>query len=307
MPKVSVIIPTYNRSMSLIKSIKSVQNQTFADFELVVVDDASTDDTEKKIRKLSHKDKRIRIIKHDKNRGGSAARNTGIRNAKGGYIAFLDSDDEWLPRKLEKQVEVMNSLDVDEWGGVYCGQYNIICGFKTIVEAKLEGSFLYEFLSGRASIAAGSTLMVKKECMDRINGFDESFSRFQDIEMLIRFFHYYKLKSIREPLAVVNRYYKTDFRSISDDMRKLISCIKRNGSVLREREIKKVLGFQYISLAENLLQGCGSTKDGISYFLKAIKHNPLLPFKKYVAVLCIVIYRITGVDLRRSLKSMFMI
>lgn len=305
MPKVSVIIPTYNRSVSLARSIRSVLNQTCADFELIVIDDASTDDTEKEVRKLS--DKRIRIIKHSENLGGSAARNTGINNANGRYVAFLDSDDEWLPRKLERQIGVMDTFTSDEWGGVYCGRYDVIRGLRTITQPNLEGSFTFELLSGGGSIAAGSTLMVKKECMYRINGFDASFRRFQDLEMLLRFFKYYKLKCLKEPLVVINRYYKTSEKHIEKDMLRLISLIKDNASGLKEREMRRILGFRYILLAENLLEGCGTTREGISYFLKAIKKCPYLPLKRHIAVLCLVIARITGVDLRWSLKSLLIL
>jgi len=95
-PKVSVIIPTYNRAHLIGRAIQSVLNQTYQDFELIVVDDGSTDNTNEVIKEFSQKDKRILYIKHDKNKGGSAARNTGIKAARGEYIAFQDSDDEMV-------------------------------------------------------------------------------------------------------------------------------------------------------------------------------------------------------------------
>ena len=149
--------------------------------------------------------------------------------------------------------------------------------------------------------------MVKKECMDRINGFDASFRRFQDLEMLLRFFRYYKLKCVKEPLVIINRYYKTSEKHIEKDMLKLISLIKDNAPGLQKREMRRVLGFRYMLLAENLLEGCGTAREGISYFLKAVKKCPYLPLKRHVAILCLVIARITGVDLRFSLKSLFIL
>ena len=106
-PKVSVIIPTYNRAHLVGRAIRSVLNQTYQDFEIIVVDDGSTDNTEEVVK--SFNDPRIRYIRHEKNRGGSAACNTGIRAARGEYIAFQDSDDEWLPEKLEKQMQVFEN------------------------------------------------------------------------------------------------------------------------------------------------------------------------------------------------------
>src|SRR5690348_13147078 len=105
MAPVSVIIPTHNRSDFLRNAITSVLNQTYQDFEIIVVDDGSTDNTSEVVANFS--DERITFIRHDTNKGGSAARNTGILASKCDYIAFLDDDDEWLPDKLRKQMEIL--------------------------------------------------------------------------------------------------------------------------------------------------------------------------------------------------------
>ena len=104
-PSVSVIIPTHNRGEMLRRAIDSVLSQTYKDFELIIVSDGSADETDKVI--VSYTDPRIRFLKHDKSRGASAARNTGIRASIGQYIAFLDDDDEWTLDKLEVQVPVI--------------------------------------------------------------------------------------------------------------------------------------------------------------------------------------------------------
>ena len=96
MPKVSVVIPTFNRADTIGDSIKSVLEQTFKDFEVIVVDDGSTDGTESVVAAFG--DSRIKYIMQD-NAGACAARNNGIRHANGEYIAFQDSDDYWMPRK----------------------------------------------------------------------------------------------------------------------------------------------------------------------------------------------------------------
>lgn len=108
-PLVSVIIPTYNRAHLLLRAVQSVLNQTYSHFELIIVDDASTDNTAQVTGEIS--DPRVRYVRHEYNQGGAAARNTGIDLAQGKYIAFLDSDDLWLERKLEKQVEALSSAD----------------------------------------------------------------------------------------------------------------------------------------------------------------------------------------------------
>ena len=106
-PKVSVIIATYNRATLLPRAVNSVLDQTYSDFELIIVDDCSLDDTQEVIRTFT--DPRIRIIQHGANRGAAATRNTGIAHARGEYITFLDDDDECTPNRLADQVSVLDT------------------------------------------------------------------------------------------------------------------------------------------------------------------------------------------------------
>ena len=118
-PIVSIIIPTFNRAGMIHRAIESIKLQTFNDWELIVVDDASTDSTEEIIQTYMRDDQRIRYIKHEKNQGGSAARNSGIKNSKGSYIALLDDDDRWYPEKLRLQYDYLQNYP--ETGLVYSG------------------------------------------------------------------------------------------------------------------------------------------------------------------------------------------
>ena len=101
MPKVSVVIPTYQHAHFVAQAISSVLSQTYCDLEVIVVDDGSTDDTQEIVAGFGEQ---IRVVQHEKNSGLSAARNTGIQLSRGEYVAFLDADDIWLPEKLEKQI-----------------------------------------------------------------------------------------------------------------------------------------------------------------------------------------------------------
>src|ERR1051325_11615249 len=116
---VSTIIPTYNRDELIGRSVQSVLSQTYQLLEVIVVDDASTDDTRDRIETLQQVDPRIQYVRHERNRGAQAARNTGIQAAKGEFIAFLDSDNEWLPQKLERQMPLF-SHKADSPAAVYC-------------------------------------------------------------------------------------------------------------------------------------------------------------------------------------------
>src|SRR6056297_2960635 len=117
MTRVSVIIPTYNRAKTLLRAIDSALAQTIDDLEVVVVDDGSTDNTESVL--AAYDDPRVRPVIHETNQGANVARNTGLEHACGEYVAFLDSDDEWHPAKLERQLAVLEERSSD-WIGVYC-------------------------------------------------------------------------------------------------------------------------------------------------------------------------------------------
>ncbi len=134
MPVVSVIIPTYNRADMLDEALRSVFAQTYKDFEVIVVDDGSTDHTRSVVDKYPH---RVRYV-HQENQGHALAKNTGIAAADGGYIAFLDDDDTWLPRKLELQMDVLeNNPDVDL---VYGAGYRVQGGVRTLLPSEFPSS-----------------------------------------------------------------------------------------------------------------------------------------------------------------------
>jgi glycosyltransferase involved in cell wall biosynthesis len=215
MPTVSVVVPTYNRARMLHRSVESVLAQTYEDFELIVVDDGSTDHTRNVAN--SYDDDRLTYIRHGENQGASAARNTGIEHASGEYIAFLDSDDEWLPRKLERQVAALERRP-PEWVAVYCGvdiaddagiltEFARAAGLCRLAETEgAEGGaeLVKDVLLDRLHTSAGSTLLVKANVVDAIDGFDDSFQRFQDPEFLIRVLRQGKLAYVDETL--VHRY-----------------------------------------------------------------------------------------------------
>lgn len=106
-PKITVITPVYNAEEFLSETIESVLNQTYEDFEYLLIDDCSTDSSASIVKKYAEKDIRIKYIKLDENSGAAVARNKGLENAKGRFIAFVDSDDKWYPEKLEKQITFM--------------------------------------------------------------------------------------------------------------------------------------------------------------------------------------------------------
>jgi len=197
---VSVIIPTYNRAQLVTKAIDSVLSQTYKDFEIIVVDDGSTDNTEEVVG--SFKDSRIHYIRHKENRGGSAARNTGIKASKGEYIAFLDSDDEWLRSKLEKQLRVFYKGDA-KLGAVGTGRVTNYPNNKSVLKIPSEnfGNIYKRFLKGRAFPGGTPTMMIKRECFGRIGLFDELLESCQDFDLYFRIAKHYHFYVVRELLV----------------------------------------------------------------------------------------------------------
>ncbi len=116
-PFFTVVIPTHNRSILLKRAVESVLSQTFEDFELIVIDDHSTDDTASVVKSFT--DPRIRYLINQRTKGACGARNTGIFSAKGKWVAFLDDDDVWLPEKLKYQYEVDKKCRTDGWSNLY--------------------------------------------------------------------------------------------------------------------------------------------------------------------------------------------
>ncbi|ELY77342.1 glycosyltransferase family 2 protein [Natrinema gari] len=205
MTRVSVIIPTYNRAATLPRAIDSALEQTVDDLEVVVVDDGSTDDTEAVL--AAYEDPRVRPVVHATNQGANVARNTGLEYARGEYVAFLDSDDEWLPEKLERQLAVLEERSSD-WVGAYCDSAYDLSGasgrLRSAAAAVLargadeptrEGNedLIGEILADNVQPGAGSTLLVRTAVARAAGGFDPDLDRFQDPEFCLRVLEHGKL------------------------------------------------------------------------------------------------------------------
>lgn len=183
-PLISIIIPTYNRGYCIEECIRSAQSQSYLNIEIIVVDDASRDDTRNRIARIA--DPRLRYFAHEHNRGGAAARNTGICCAEGEYIAFLDSDDRWLPDKLEKQLRGLEQKG-DRYGISYTWLQCIDAqGRETMrVNPEYEGDCRQEILVSNF-IGSFSNVLVRRNMLMLVGCLDESMRSCQDWDILIR-------------------------------------------------------------------------------------------------------------------------
>ncbi|OCL25568.1 hypothetical protein U472_14650 [Orenia metallireducens] len=205
---VSVIIPTYRRPDKLDDAINSVMQQTYNNWELLIIDDNNEgseyrQETEKFMKSYTN-NKKINYIKHKENQGGSAARNTGIKNSRGEYIAFLDDDDKWDFTKLEKMVNKIK--DISEDYGVCFSSYYIITEKGTFKESqpKAQGN-IYKKQLLKDHVGPTSTVLVKSTCFKKVGGFDESLPARQDYDMWIRISEHYKFIYMDEPLVYIYR------------------------------------------------------------------------------------------------------
>lgn len=232
--KISIIVPTYNRARMVTETIDSILNQTYQDFELIVVDNCSIDDTEKVIG--GYADKRIRYFRHDNGGVIAVNRNYGILQAKGEFIAFCDDDDLWLPDKLEKQ---MLEFEKDERLGLVCTNailFNEKGDLGKFFTNKLnDNNFTFGSLVRKSSMICSSVL-VKKSVIDDIGVMDTSPEIFtaEDYELWLRIAKKYRVKYVDLPLVK----YRVHPGNVK---KKAIAAIKRDRAVYRKLLAKGVI------------------------------------------------------------------
>lgn len=208
-PAVSVVLPAFNREGSIRMAIESVLRQSWTDFELLVVDDGSVDATMARAAEVA--DPRLRLIAHPHNMGASAARNTGIREARGEWVAFQDSDDEWLPLKLEKQMARIAAAGED-CVACYCGMAVVgglahTPGARTRLRyipdpaiAAVEGDILPALL--QRSLASTQTLVARRAALAQAGGFDEGLPALEDWDCALRLAQLGPFAFVDEPLVM---------------------------------------------------------------------------------------------------------
>lgn len=194
---VSVIITTYKGTNKLRRAILSVLKQTYENVEVIVVDDNNpeTKDREntEKIMSEFENINNVRYIKHDHNRNGAVARNTGIKASKGQYVAFLDDDDFFLPNRIQICVDAIENT---EYIACYTKSVLITNGkIKRVNDVKIDPS-CKDVLLNQNLLGTGSNIFVSKKCLRALQGFDERFLRYQDVEFILRVLEYGKMKAV---------------------------------------------------------------------------------------------------------------
>ncbi len=201
-PFFTVVIPTYNRAELLKEAIRSVLAQTFKDFELIIVDDHSTDHTKDSVALFD--DERIKYMVNDRNKGGAGARNAGIFKAKGEWVAFLDADDVWLPQKLDLLYTKIHEVD-HATGFIYTGYatYDFDKEQETTLYIPEKEGWIQSDLLYRNDIGTFSAVAIRSNVLKSVGGCDERFCCFHDGDLYVRIAGIARIAFVKEKLSRV--------------------------------------------------------------------------------------------------------
>lgn len=277
-PLVSVILPTYNCANFLTDSITSVLSQTYSSYEIIVVDDGSTDNTKEVLNPFMQ---RIKYICHHQNKGAPGARNTGIQSAQGKYIAFLDADDIWLPEKLHISIEYFNKYP--DIGMVYSGYVNIDENGYLLnrnPRKQLPSGNIFIQLFSEQNFIITPSVVVSKEVFKTTGLFDEQFFHCDDWDMWLRIAFHFKVIGINKPIVKCRHRPHSLRRNCTDDLRfqkmvidKTYNTFKDKETGLNQKLYEKRLALQYAKVGRYYLR----TKNidlAYKHFRLSLKYNP---------------------------------
>lgn len=267
-PSVSVVIPAYNRAHTIAAALRSVLEQTYQDFEALVVDDGSDDDLARVVETFD--EPRLRLIRHERNRGAAAARNSGIRAAGGEWVAFLDSDDEWLAEKLSEQMALLAASA----GAQACTTGYLLAGpqgarpyLPQRAALSLKGLLL------GCELGPGTTLVVRRRIFEEIGVLDETLPRYEDWDWLIRYAQRYPLALVEKPLARVNKSPRSSGKAIEQATLRLL---EKHAGLLDDygwRHRRRALARRWLEVALYYFRE-GNYRRGGLFFLKGIGCYP---------------------------------
>jgi glycosyltransferase involved in cell wall biosynthesis len=269
-PKVSVIIPTYNRAHYIQKALDSVMAQTYQDFEVIVIDDGSTDNTREVVKQYGEK---VRYF-YQENTGIPGARNAGIRNSAGDYIAFLDSDDYWVKEKLERQMALFSEHP----------EYGMVASCCASIEQ--DGSFREKNRPGKSgwiledifqkNFIRTSSAIVKRECLEKIGLFDEELQQCQEYDLWMHIAVYYPIGFINESLSVyVDNPHGISTESLTGRLFRLKALEKEYlRKRIPEKMYKKRIAAMCLHIGRHYVKK-GENQKGETYLKRALALNPL--------------------------------
>jgi len=264
MPKVSVIIPCYNAEDFIKEAIESVLAQSFQDFEILVVDNNSKDNSKAIIESFTNK--RVKYLRQEI-QGEAAARNKGIEEASGEYIAFLDADDLWKANKLEEHIKVHDANP--DYGLSYSNCDYMLKDdgtLHTMIRLGFTGTVYYNLLAENFIITP-SSVVVKKSVLDEVGGFNNTYINGTDYDMWLRIAKKHKVIFIKEPLSIYRQHdgqitHNTDTKRIIENNKTIIrSNLVNHFDFFEDVKITELKGqkikykFKYLFFIRKILQG----------------------------------------------------
>lgn len=249
---VSCIIPTYKRSETLLRAVNSALKQSYPNIEVLVVDDNEpNDEYSLNVQQVlkSVEDSRLKYIQQKKHINGAVARNVGIKAANGEYVAFLDDDDEWLPAKIERQVDFIKTSGVDATA----------CYYTLYKKGELDrrgpkyndDNLITDILSRSIQVMAGSCFICKKKCIVQSGMFDESLLRHQDLQMLVDFLNKSSMKVLKEYLVIIHEdstKNQPTTEALIDIKRTFFKSMKPRMKQLSKDERKRIYDAHYFEI-----------------------------------------------------------
>lgn len=272
MPKVSIIIPTFNSIEYLPLALESVLGQTLTDYEVIIVDDGSTDSTKEWGNNLRHPN--VQFLSQ-LNQGCASARNAGLAKASGEYIAFLDADDIWVPSKLEKQACVLDQFPKVGLAYGWVGSINATGQKVGKIRKHYDEGNVWKTLILRDITECGSVPMIRRECFDKVGTFDTTLSYAQGWDMWIRISAKYSFKVIKEALTYYRSHpgnHSKNWSRMEPNYQRIIE--KNCGDISSDFQDLKSVAYShaYLRIAWKIFQNHKKpTEEVIEYMKKASK------------------------------------
>ena len=275
-------MPSYNHSKFIEEAIQSVLNQTFDDFELIIIDDSSSDNSQEIIQKFAENDSRIKPIFHKKNKGIARTLNDGLRASRGEFVSFIASDDVWVPNKLEVQLEILTrNEDLVVWseGEIIDGNGNPVgqtfTEMHNAINRKKSGWILEELLKG--NFIFGSSMILKRKNLGEIR-FDENLKYLNDYKFVVDLARKYEYHFIKNPLAKYRIHGRNTI--LSDKKGWLLDTVRVNEYFLEQygnRISRKLRATLYYKIASAYIQ-LGNKKTAKQYLYKIFSTRPTSPY-----------------------------
>ena len=270
---ISIVIPVFNRAHTIRRAVESCIKQSYKNLEIIVVDDASSDNISEVMSSIN--DERIKFLQHDRNKGEAASRNTGLRNSNGDYITFLDSDDEWMPNKIERQLEVFNEVK-QEIGLIFTNGYSEAEGREFIAGSAPSGIYYDSrrdnFYPLRKLITPSSSWMLTIKIARDIGYFDEAMRTWDDGDYLTRIAYKYPLYFLNENLVIWHWHVReSHLNVISDDLVNGKELFLNKNLDYLKRDKEYLFRF-YRALGKDMLRL--NKRKARHYLLNAFKLNP---------------------------------